>query len=51
MPQHKRRNQESERRRIRREVERCYREYTPPQIRHLRQVRWMERVNPNPKGV
>lgn len=39
------------RRKKRREVELCYRDHVPPQVRHMRQSRWMERVNPNPQVI
>lgn len=41
-----------EKRRVKRQqVEQCYKDHVPPQVRHMRQARWFARVNTTPQEV
>lgn len=44
--------EQRERRRVKRDqVRQAYQDYTPPQVRRVRQQNWMDRINPEPQDV
>jgi len=45
------RERQAARREKRQQVDKCYREHTPPQVRLMRQENWMKRINPEPQFV